>query len=124
MDRQRNLVDAVFSQKLKDNIRVAATWARADAILAMLFTAWLVITNLARGGFLQLFVMLALGGVSIVKCVYLFNFGNRTKKGIDNIDQNELEEGLNSLRLFMKIWVRILIGVAVLFGLGFLFTAL
>ena len=100
------ITDAPFSQKLKDNMRPAASWARISAIVSFI-SAGLSLVQSIRGG--NIFGSFITAAISVTIAIYLFNFGNQTKKGLDNIDQGELEEGLNSLRRYFKITTILLI---------------
>lgn len=100
------IIDAPFSQRLKDNLRPAASWARISAIVSFVSAGLSLLQSLSRGNIFGSFITAA---ISVTIAIYLFNFGNQTKKGIDNIDQPELEEGLNSLRRYFKILTLILI---------------
>lgn len=107
------IIDAPFSQKLKDNLRPAASWARISAIVSFVSAGLSLLESLRRGNIFGSFITAA---ISVTIAIYLFNFGNQTKKGIDNIDQPELEEGLNSLRRYFKI-ITILLIVGASIGL-------
>jgi uncharacterized membrane protein YesL len=111
-----------FSQKLKNELRVIAIWARLGAIFSFITTAFIFAQNMSKG-VAQIIVMLIMCGICVVMASYLFSFGNKIKKGIEGIDQNELEAGFNSLRLYFKICVRVLIGVLVLVILSILLKA-
>jgi len=100
------IIDAPFSQKLKDNMRSAATWGRISAIVSFISAGLSLLESLRRGNIFGSFITAA---ISVTIAIYLFNFGNQTKKGLDNIDQPELEEGLNSLRRYFKILTILLI---------------
>jgi hypothetical protein len=113
-----------FTQRLKDTVRTTSLWAKLAAIFSFVTTAYFVVTNIARGGFFQIFLLLGVGAIYIVMAVYLFNFGSRTKKGLENIDQGELEDGFDNLRMYFKICTRIVIGFGVLFLLIILFRLL
>lgn len=107
------IIDAPFSQKLKDNMRPAATWGRISAIVSFISAGLSLLESLRRGNIFGSFITAA---ISVTIAIYLFNFGNQTRKGLDNIDQPELEEGLNSLRRYFKI-LTILLIVGVSLGL-------
>ncbi len=113
-----DITDMPFSPRLKEDLRTAAIWARLSAIFSFVTTAFSCLQNIVNGSLFSAFIMAA---VSITIGIYLFNFGNKTKKGIDHIDQPELEEGLNSLRVYFKTLVIIIIIVVSLLLLAFLF---
>ncbi|HWB24632.1 MAG TPA: hypothetical protein VG738_04090 [Chitinophagaceae bacterium] len=117
-------IELGFSQRLKDLVRSTATWARVAAICSFITTAYILVTNISKGGFLQVFIVLIITAVYVIMAVYLFNFGNLTKRGFDNIDQDDLENGLNNLRMYFKMTVRVLIGFIILFGIIILFAVL
>lgn len=94
------IIDAPFSQKLKDNTRTAAVWARLSAIFAFISAGISLLQSLRQGSIFSAFIVAA---INVTIAIFLFNFGNQTKKGLDNIDQPELEEGFNSLRRYFKI---------------------
>jgi H+/Cl- antiporter ClcA len=114
-------VEMSFSQKLKDDLRTVAIWARLAAIFSFVTTACIFVQNVSKG-FITVIVVLILAAIFVIMGIYLFNFGNKTKKGIETIDQNELEEGMDNLRRYFKISVRVLIGALALVLLIIIFS--
>ncbi len=89
-----------FTEKLKGDIRMAAIWARVVAIFSFIASAITLLNSMRNG---SLFFACIMTAISVTVSIYLFNFGAKTKKGIENVAQDELEEGLNDLRSYFKI---------------------
>lgn len=121
-NEQDSPLEIDFSQKLKNEVRQAATWARLGAICSFITTAFILAENMSKGVG-QIIVVFIICGICVVMAKYLFTFGNNAKKGIDGIDQNDLDDAFNSLRLYFKICVRVVIGVVVLVLLSIILRA-
>jgi len=97
-----------FPQKLKGDLRTVAIWARVAAIFSFITTACAFVQNAFKGLWPFVFITI-ICGIFTMMAVYLFNFGNKTKKGLESVDQNNLEDGFDNLRLYFKMSVRVLI---------------
>src|SRR3569623_1428252 len=88
-----------FTQKLKVDVRIVAVWARVAAVFSFVTTACTFVQNAFKG--LWPFVIITIiCAIFVMMAVYLFNFGNKTKKGLESIHQTELENGFDNLRLY------------------------
>ncbi len=105
-DKLTGIFDFSFTAKLKDDLRTAAIWAKLAAIFSFIGSAVALVESMRLGNIFSAFISAA---ISVTIAIYLFNFGSKTKKAIEATDQPELEEGLNSLRLYFKILGIILI---------------
>ncbi|MFM9911380.1 MAG: DUF5362 family protein [Chitinophagaceae bacterium] len=121
----------------KNLIRDIALWAKIVAITAFIsygisLLAAVVGKNDVAGGELPMglsrvsqiigALLVAIIGVSIN--IYLYKFSVETKNALDGVNQEQLESGFNSLRIYFKILGIIFIIFIVLFFLAFLVAIL
>lgn len=107
------IIDSPLSQQFKDNMRTTAVWARLGAIFSFINAAFSLYSSLRQGSF---FMALIVAAINVTIAVYLFNFGNQTKRGFDNTDQGQLEEGLNSMRVYFKaLTILLIVGMCLVF---------
>ncbi len=104
------------SPKLKADLLQAATWAKIIVITAWITSVLSVIVNVRKHTGLALVSGIVSVGLSILIYIYLLQFSNQVKKGIDNNDQQMLNTGLFSLRTYFKI-VSLLLIIALGIGL-------
>lgn len=120
MENQDTKVSAfgfAFSAKMKEDLRTAAAWAQIVAVTGFVTSALVLVTNLVAERFLQA-IFSAVTNALIN--VYLLRFAQQTKKGLENIDQNDMEAGANQLYLYFKVYGIIMIAVAGILLLVFL----
>ena len=102
-----------FSTKLKEDIRTTGIWAMITAIISFITTAITLVKSLMQGSF---FLALVVAAINVTVGIYLLNFGIQSKKGIETVDQGQLEEGLNNLRMYFKVWsILLIIALSIIF---------
>ncbi len=120
MENQDTKVSAfgfAFSPKMKDDLRTAAAWAQIVAVTGFVTSALVLVTNLVAERFLQAIFSAV---INVLINVYLLRFAQQTKKGLENIDQNDMEAGANQLHLYFKVYGIIMIAIAGILLLAFL----
>lgn len=105
-----NIMNEPIPSKIKEDFGTAAVWARLGAILAFVGVGLNLIQNIKNGGIFGAFISAA---INVTISIFLLNFGTQTKRGVDATDQENFEEGLNSLRRYFKITVILTIIAAV-----------
>lgn len=109
-----------ITKKLKDDFKTAGIWAMIAAIVALITAVIGFVENIIQRSYPTAFVSLA---ISILINVFLLNFGRKIKAAINDDNQEQVNEALNDLRLYFKIYgILIIVGI-VLVILG-LFIAL
>jgi hypothetical protein len=89
-----------MSNKLRDDLRTTANWARIIAIIGFVSIFCSMMVNISTGAFFTAFFTAAF---SVLLYIFLLKFGRQTKAGIDDNDQDSLNEGLLNLRTYFKI---------------------
>lgn len=117
LDTKVSAFGFAFSAKMKEDLRTAAAWAQIVAVTGFVTSALLLVTNLVAGRFLQAIISAV---INVVINVYLLRFAQQTKKGLENIDQNDMEAGANQLYLYFKVYGIIMIALAGIVLLAFL----
>lgn len=106
------------SPKLRSDLQEAATWAKIIAILALCSSALSLIVSFKRG---MVFVSLISAAISVFIYIYLLKFSSQAKKGLQDNDQQMLNNGLGNLNTYFKILgVILIIGISICV-LGFIF---
>jgi hypothetical protein len=142
---QTNLFDLQVDQAAITYLRDAAKWARFLAIAGFIFCGFFVLAAILfatvfatmfntlgssslygglGGGFIGA-VYIAIALVNFFPCLYLYNFGRRTKIALLNNDQEQLNvsfKNLRSLFRFFGVLMIICIGFWVLGFLGLIVT--
>ncbi|MES2372795.1 MAG: DUF5362 family protein [Bacteroidota bacterium] len=106
------------SPKLRSDLQEAATWARIIAILALSSSALSLIVSFKRG---MIFFSLLSAAISVFIYLYLLKFSSQAKKGLQNNDQQMLNDGFRNLNTYFKILGVILIIVISICVLAFIF---
>jgi len=104
-----------FSSKLKEDIRTAAIWAQIVAVIGFVSAALSFVVEVVDGQWLSAIITT---GINVLINVYLINFAIKTKKAIENVDQNDVEDGFNNLRLYFKVY-----GIIIIVALGIVLLA-
>jgi uncharacterized membrane protein len=104
-----------FSSKLKEDVRVAAIWAQIVAIIGFISASLSFVVEVVDGQWLAAIITT---GINVLINVYLINFAIKTKKAIENVDQNDVEDGFNNLRLYFKVY-----GIIIIVALGIVLLA-
>jgi L-lactate permease len=110
-----------MSNKLRDDLRTAGNWAKIISILGFVSAFCAMMVNLSNGSFLSAIFGAAF---SVLLYIFLLKFGSLTKKGIDDNDQDTLNDGLLNLRTYFKIVAWLLIIVIVFVVIYVLFFVL
>ncbi len=121
----------------KNLIRDIALWAKIVAITAFIsygisLLATIVGNKNTAGGELamvaskgsQIIMVLLVALFGVIINTFLYKFSRDAKNAIDGINQEQLESGFNSLRIYFKILGIIFIIFIVLFFLAFLVAIL
>lgn len=117
LDSKLSAFGFAFSPKMKEDLRTAAAWAQIVAVTGFVTSALVLVTNLVAERFLQAIFSAV---INVLINVYLLRFAQQTKKGLENIDQNDMEAGANQLYLYFKVYGIIMIAVAGILLLSFL----
>ncbi|MBK8711918.1 MAG: hypothetical protein IPL97_08615 [Niastella sp.] len=145
MEQNQNLlnneltIDPVAYAHLKET----AMWARFLGILGFIMSGLLLLVALFAGSFLSSFqrsagpysgaenplmsmgagfitvLYIIIAAISFIFSYLVFQFGNRTKKGLINTDQANLNGGLSNLKILFRIY-----GILMIIYLSFIALAL
>jgi hypothetical protein len=117
LDTKVSAFGFAFSAKMKEDLRTAAGWAQIVAITGFVTSALVLVTNLVAERFLQAIFSAV---INVLINVYLLRFAQQTKRGIENIDQNDMEAGANQLSLYFKVYGIIMVALSGILLLVFL----
>lgn len=101
-----------INNSIKENLMIAAKWARFLAIIGFIFTGFmgiaslfLLVTAMASGiGMLMLMAVVYIGLtlVMIFPALYLIRFAGSTEKGLNSNKQGEFDYGIQNLKSLFK----------------------
>lgn len=130
---QSSLFELQIDQTAMSYLRDAAKWARFLAIAGFIFCGFFVLAAVLFATFLSgtfnslgtsgMFGGLGAGFIAVVyigvallnffPCLYLYNFGRKTRHALLNNDQDQLNISLKNMRAFFRY-----VGVMMIIGLG------
>jgi hypothetical protein len=130
---QSSLFDLQIDQTAMSYLRDASKWARFLAIAGFIFCGFFVVvailfatflsgtlnslgTSGMYGGLGAGFIAVVYIGIALLNffpCLYLYNFGRKTKMALLNNDQDQLNISLKNMRAFFRY-----VGVLMIIGLG------
>lgn len=117
-----------INNSIKENLLIAAKWARFLAIIGFIFTGFLgiaslfmLITSLASGFaplMLMAVVYIGMTVVMIFPALYLIRFAGSTEKGLNSNKQGEFDYGIQNLKSLFKfsgIYTIVLIAIYIVY---------
>lgn len=135
--QSEDLFEVAVDGTSKNLIRDIALWAKIVAITAFisygisLLTAIVGNKNTAGGELAmiaskgsQIIMVLLSAIIGVIINIYLYKFSRDAKNAIDGINQEQLESGFNSLKIYFKILGILFIIFIILFFLAFLVAIL
>jgi hypothetical protein len=105
------LLDLPVSNKLRDDLKIAATWAKIVAIVNFVNAGLGLVSSFIQG---NVFGALIGTAIAVLVNVYLLNFGRKVSAALSATNQEELNDGLNDLRMYFKVYgIIILIAIII-----------
>ena len=117
-----------INNSIKENLLVAAKWARFLAVIGFIFTGFMgiaslfmLVTSLASGFaplMLMAVVYIGLTIVMIFPALYLIRFAGSTEKGLNSNKQSEFDYGIENLKSLFKfsgIYTIVLIALYIIY---------
>ena len=117
-----------INNSIKENLLIAAKWARFLAIIGFIFTGFLgiaslfmLVTSLASGFAPLMLVAVVYIGMTVLMifpALYLIRFAGSTEKGLNSNKQGEFDYGIQNLKSLFKfsgIYTIVLIAIYIVY---------
>ena len=120
-EQQHNIFGLIFSERFRNDLGGAAVWAKVAAIISFVN----IFVSLVLSFFTDSFATSIIGAViSFLLALYLYRFAENTINGVADRNQQQMNEGLNNLSVYFKIYGILCILVLVLIVLALLIVLL
>lgn len=119
--QQRNIFGLTFSENLKSDLGSTAVWAKVAAIISFVNIAVSLALSFITGSYASAIVGAI---ISFLLALYLYRFSESTIRGVTENNQLDVNEGLNNLSVYFKIYGVICILVLVLIIMALLIVVL
>jgi hypothetical protein len=95
------LLNLTVSNKLRDDLKTTATWAKILAIFNFINAGLGLISSFSRGSILWSVITTT---IAILLNIYLLNFGRKMQAALAAISQEDFNDGLHDLRMYFKVY--------------------
>jgi amino acid transporter len=110
----KNVFGLQFSDKLRKDLGSAAVWAKIAAVISFITAGVSVLSSFFSGSVPGSLVSAVF---SVFIALFLYRFADNTLKGVADMNQQHINDGLRNLATYFKIYGVICIIVLSLFAL-------
>ncbi len=121
--RDLNLFQLTIDTETREELQRCAYWGRIIAFAAFISAVLSMILAFISPEYetqrtLMVMLTLMMAVISVVVNIFLYRFSTKTTSAINNINQQDLSEGINGLQTYFKIMGIILIIILSIFVLA------
>lgn len=110
-----------FSDKLRKDIGSAAIWAKIAAVISFITAGVGLVSSFSSGNILGSFLSAVF---TVFVALFLYRFADNTLKGVADMNQQHINEGIKNLSTYFKIYGVICIVALSIIALGILIFVL
>lgn len=110
-----------FSDKLRKDIGSAAIWAKIAAVISFISAGVGLVSSFSSGNILGSFLSAVF---TVFVALFLYRFADNTLKGVADMNQQHINEGIKNLSTYFKIYGVICIVALSIIALGILIFVL